>query len=56
MVTPLAPTTESMTPCAKTFVTAKAARRMTDEYCILKMCVDWKIEEGQLKDWYKLEE
>jgi len=38
MVTPLAPTTESMTPCAKTLVAAKAARRMTDEYCILNVC------------------
>jgi hypothetical protein len=37
IVTPLAPTTESMTPWAKTLVAAKAARRMTDEYCILKV-------------------
>ncbi len=35
----MAPTTESMTPWAKTLVAAKAARRMTDEYCILKVCV-----------------
>lgn len=35
MVTPLAPTTESMTPCAKTLVAAKATRRIADEYCIL---------------------
>jgi hypothetical protein len=37
MVTPLAPTTESMTPWAKTLVAAKAAMRMMDEYCILNV-------------------
>jgi len=42
MVTPLAPTTESMTPWAKTLVAAKAAMRMMDEYCILNV--------GDLKD------
>jgi hypothetical protein len=38
MVTPLAPTTESMTPCAKTLVAAKATIRIADEYCILNVC------------------
>lgn len=37
MVTPLAPTTESMTPWAKTLVAAKATTRTADEYCILKV-------------------
>ena len=37
MVTPLAPTTESITPCAKTLVAVKATRRTADAYCILKV-------------------
>ena len=45
IVTPLAPTTESMTPWAKTLVAAKAARSMTAEYCILKVC---KLEERKV--------
>jgi hypothetical protein len=45
MVTPLAPTTESMTPWAKTLVAAKAARRMTDEYCILKVVWIGRLEK-----------
>ena len=35
MVTELAPLTESMTPCAKTLVAAKATMRIADEYCML---------------------
>lgn len=35
IVTLLVPTTESTTPCVKTLVTAKAAMRIADEYCIL---------------------
>jgi hypothetical protein len=35
METPLAPSTEVMTPWARTFVAAKAASRMDAEYCIL---------------------
>jgi hypothetical protein len=45
MVTPLAPTTESMTPWAKTLLAAKAAKSMTDEYCILNVC---KLEERKV--------
>jgi hypothetical protein len=37
MVTPLAPTTESMTPWAKTLVAAKAAMRMTNNHYILNV-------------------
>ncbi len=44
IVTPLAPTTESMTPWAKTLVQAKAAAMMADEYCILDVF---------RKDWIK---
>jgi len=38
MVTWLAPTTESMTPWAKTLVAANATMRIADEYCILNVC------------------
>lgn len=37
IVTPLAPTTESMTPCAKTLVAVNATRRIAEEYCILRI-------------------
>jgi hypothetical protein len=40
MVTELAPLTESMTPCAKMLVAAKAKTRIADEYCILMDLVD----------------
>ena len=36
MLTPLAPSTEVMTPWARTFVAANAASRMAVEYCILR--------------------
>jgi len=50
MLTPLAPSTEVMTPWAKTFVAAKAASRMDVEYCILEYVREMKFLKR--KTWY----
>ena len=56
MVTELAPLTESITPCAKTLVAAKAQARIAVEYCILTDFVFFekrseRILRSDWKDW-----
>lgn len=53
IVTPLAPITESMTPCAKTLVAANATRKIADEYCILR-CVWNTGAKGSIRDSEKV--